>query len=157
MFGLDASGKTCILQRLTKDTFEKTLPYSSTSVHEVNHRRAKLSMWELDRHERGLWRHYYTGVNAIVYVVDAADAERLEKAKAELQTLLGVDDLRDIPLLVYANKQDVGGAATAAAISDALGLSDVRGREVEVQACSAATGEGVWDGIEWLAFAVNPS
>lgn len=44
---------------------------------------------------------------------------------------------------VFANKQDLMGAATAAEISERLMLTRVRDRIWQIQACSAVTGEGV--------------
>ena len=40
------------------------------------------------------------------------------------------DELRDAILLVFANKQDLPNAMTAAEITEKLGLSQLRGRTV---------------------------
>ena len=40
------------------------------------------------------------------------------------------DELRDAVLLVFANKQDLPNAMTAAEITEKLGLSQLRGRNV---------------------------
>lgn len=42
---------------------------------------------------RPYWRHYYTGTQGIIYVVDATDAARLELATLELRTLAKDDQL----------------------------------------------------------------
>lgn len=54
---------------------------------------------------RPLWRHYYYNTQAIVFVVDAADTDRLQEAGGELTKLMLERELRDVPLLIYANKQ----------------------------------------------------
>jgi len=51
-------------------------------------------------------------------------------------------DLRKAALLVYANKQDVRGAMTAAEISHQLGLTRIKDHTWHIQACCALTGEG---------------
>lgn len=40
------------------------------------------------------------------------------------------DELRDAVLLVFANKQDLPNAMTAAELTDKLGLNHLRGRKV---------------------------
>lgn len=39
---------------------------------------------------RPLWRHYFQGLNALVFVVDSNDYERMEEAKEEMQRMLNV-------------------------------------------------------------------
>ena len=59
------------------------------------------------------------------------------------------DKLQNVPLLVYANKQDLVGSATANEIADKMDLVAIRDRPWQIQACSAKTGEGLTEGMEW--------
>ncbi len=43
-----------------------------------------------------------------IYVVDSADPGRLEESRVQLDELLVEDKLTGVPLLVFANKQDLG-------------------------------------------------
>jgi len=79
-------------------------------------------------------------------VVDAGDRERVFEAREELAEMLKSDDLCDAVLLVYANKQDMPNAMTAAELTDNLGLYDIRQRDWYVQETCATTGEGLNDG-----------
>ncbi len=45
------------------------------------------------------------GVQVLIYVVDSNDRGRLEEARAELQSMLKDEDLKNAVVLVYANKQ----------------------------------------------------
>ena len=56
---------------------------------------------------RSLWRHYYPGTQLLLFVVDAQDAGRLDAARDELATVLREAELRTVPLIVMANKQDL--------------------------------------------------
>ena len=46
--------------------------------------------------------------------------------------MLEEDELRDAIILIFANKQDLPNAMTAAEITDKLGLNQMRGRKVEI-------------------------
>ena len=52
--------------------------------------------------------------------------------------------------MIYANKQDLMNAASAADIAEGLGLHHIKDRDWQIQACSATSGEGVRDGMEWV-------
>jgi signal recognition particle receptor subunit beta len=66
--------------------------------------------------------------------------------------LLEDDRLRDSPILVLANKQDLPEAASPAEVTEKLGLYKLRsGRDWYVQRTTAVTGEGLVDGLAWLA------
>ena len=43
----------------------------------------------------------------MVFVVDSSDEERLAECVEELTSLLSEEGLMKVPLLVYANKQDL--------------------------------------------------
>ena len=58
--------------------------------------------------------------------------------------------MKDATLLVFANKQDLPGAMTAADVSDALGLSALKSRQWAIHRCSAILGEGLTEGLDWL-------
>lgn len=42
------------------------------------------------------------------------------------------------------------GRLTPAQVSEALGLTDLRQREWQIMGCSALTGEGLFEGMDWL-------
>ena len=54
-------------------------------------------------------------------------------------------------LLVFANKQDLAGALGAVEIAEVLGLGSeqFKNRHWSIVACSAVTGEGLAEGIDW--------
>ena len=83
----------------------------------------------------------------IIFVVDSNDRERIPEAREELQRMLNEDELRDAILLVFANKQDLPNAMNA----EKLGLQSIRQREWFIQATCATTGDGLFEGLEWLS------
>ena len=75
-------------------------------------------------------------------VVDSTDRERLETAREELAKMLAHENLKNAVVLIFANKQDLKGAMTAAEVSEGLGLHNHKEHAWHIQACCALTGEG---------------
>ncbi|PWA23255.1 hypothetical protein CCH79_00018983, partial [Gambusia affinis] len=71
-----------------------------------------LQLWDIGGQPRfrSMWERYCRGVSAIVYMVDAADPEKIEASKNELHNLLDKPQLQGIPVLVLGNKRDLPGA-----------------------------------------------
>lgn len=56
---------------------------------------------------RPLWRHYYTGTQGLIFVVDCADKDRIEEARQELHRIINDREMKDAIILIFANKQDL--------------------------------------------------
>merc|ERR1712151_1321483 len=143
ILGLDNAGKTTILYRLQVDEVVQTIPTIGFNVETVQYKNIKFQVWDLGGQTsiRPYWRCYYPNTDAIIFVVDSADSERMPVAKGELAAMLEEDDLKDSILLVFANKQDQKGAMNAQQISDALGLPEVRTRQWSIQETSGLKGK----------------
>ncbi len=85
----------------------------------------------------------FTSLLFQIYVIDSADRKRFEETGQELEELLLEEKLERVPLLVYANKQDLLTAAPASEIAQGLGLHNLRDRIWQIQACSAIKSEGI--------------
>jgi ADP-ribosylation factor protein 1 len=153
MVGLDAAGKTTILYKMKFGEVVQTTPTIGFNVETVEYKNLKFNVWDVGGQDkiRKLWRFYYENARGIIYVVDANDHTRVEQAKGELDVLLNEPLLRDASLLVFANKQDLPQALSVAEITEKLGLNTVRGRQWKVQGSIATSGEGLYEGFDWLA------
>jgi len=69
--------------------------------------------------------------------------------------MLAEDELRDAKLLVFANKQDLPNAMPVAEITQKLALNSLRQRSWYIQATCATSGEGLYEGLDWLANNIN--
>merc|ERR1712151_258667 len=90
------------------------------------------------------------GTNALIFVVDSNDRDRIEDAREELCKFMSEDELRDAVLLVFANKQDLPNAMLASEVTEKLGLQSMRRRRWFVQPACATTGDGLYEGLDWL-------
>merc|ERR1719384_2298057 len=116
-----------------------------------------LTVWDVGGRSkiRPLLRHYYEGKTALVFVVDSNDRDRIQDAKIQLDELLAEEQLKGIPVLVFANKQDLRGALAPAELADELGLPLVRDNQWHVQGSCATTGDGILEGLDWLSAAME--
>jgi small GTP-binding protein len=156
MLGLDAAGKTTILYKLKLGEVVSSVPTIGFNVETVEFQKVKFTVWDVGGQDkiRQLWKHYYQNTQALIYVVDSSDKERVEIAREELQKMLAEDELKDAVLLVLANKQDMC-VMSVSEVVEKLGLHTLRGREWNIQGTCALTGDGLHEGFSWLSKATS--
>ncbi|KAJ4884307.1 ADP-ribosylation factor 2-B [Raphanus sativus] len=153
MLGLDAAGKTTILYKLKLGEIVTTIPTIGFNVETVEYRNISFTVWDVGGQDklRPLWKYYFQNTQGLIFVVDSNDRDRVVEARDELHRMLNEDELRDAVLLVFANKQDLPNAMNAAEITDKLGLHSLRQRRWYIQSTCATSGEGLYEGLEWLS------
>ena len=127
------------------------------NVETVSHKNVKFTIWDLGGQSsiRPYWRCYFSNTQAIVYVVDSNDEERLGISKQELSALLEEEELAELPLLVFANKSDLPTALAPGKVSESLGLAGIKNRQWAIFQSSAVKGEGLYEGLDWLVAAMK--
>lgn len=153
VLGLDNAGKTTILYRLQVGEVVSTIPTIGFNVETVQYNNIKFQVWDLGGQTsiRPYWRCYYPNTQAIIYVVDSSDTERMSTAQDEFHAILQEEELKDSVILIYANKQDLPGALDAAAVSEALNLHTIKNRQWSIFKTSAIKGDGLFEGLDWLS------
>ncbi|XP_043088031.1 ADP-ribosylation factor-related protein 1 isoform X1 [Puntigrus tetrazona] len=140
--------------------------------------KARLMFWDLGGQEelQSLWDKYYAESHGVIYVIDSTDEERLGESKNAFvifrdltvnetpvgrsgfisvfrtEKMISSEVLEGVPLLVLANKQDVENCLSVPDIKTAFSdcAPKIGKRDCLVQPCSALSGQGVNDGIEWM-------
>nr|KAG5708008.1 hypothetical protein BaRGS_025146 [Batillaria attramentaria] len=110
MVGLDAAGKTTILYKIKLNEVVSTIPTIGFNVETVTPvKGVTFTVWDVGGQDkiRPLWRHYFQNSQGVLYVVDSADRERLVESREELHNVLSSDEMRGVPVVVLANKQDL--------------------------------------------------
>ncbi|KAG8256538.1 ADP-ribosylation factor protein 3 [Homalodisca vitripennis] len=153
LLGLDNAGKTTLLKKLASEDVTHITPTQGFNIKSVQCDGFKLNVWDIggQRKIRPYWRNYFENTDVLIYVIDSADRKRLDETGYELSELLMDEKLLGVPVLVYANKQDLLHAASAADIAQALALHMIKDRPWQIQACSATAGEGIKEGMEWVS------
>jgi small GTP-binding protein len=153
MVGLDAVGKTTIMYKMKLGDTVKTIPTIGFNVEQIEYKKLSITLWDIGGQDkiRDLWKHYYENSEAIIYVVDSSDTSRIELATEELFKMLDSEELKDAPLLIYANKQDLPGALSPSELTEKMNLRSIKKREWLVQGASARDGTGLTSGLDWMA------
>ncbi|XP_065345098.1 ADP-ribosylation factor-like protein 4C [Cloeon dipterum] len=167
MLGLDSAGKTTALYRLKFEQYINTVPTIGFNCEKVKGtlgraRGVTFLVWDVGGQEklRPLWRSYTRCTDGIVFVVDSVDAERMEEARMELLRTAKAPENAGVPILVFANKQDLPGARDPKEVEKLLGLLEspsqgpsgapIAAPLYHVQPACAITGDGLHEGMEHL-------
>lgn len=150
---MDNAGKTTTLYKLLLGDVIASQPTVGSNVEQIPYKNLIFEIWDLggQANLRSAWAAYLRATDAVIMVVDSTDRARVGITKAELFTLLGNKDISDVPVLVLANKQDLKDAMDVAELSQALTLHLIRKHDWHIQPSSAITGEGLLDGLGWIA------
>eukprot|EP01135_Chromosphaera_perkinsii_P012121 Nk52_evm1s2586 gene=Nk52_evmTU1s2586 len=133
--GLDNAGKTTILYQILMNEVVVTTPTIGSNVEEVTYKNLRFLVWDVGGQDslRSTWSTYYTNTKCLIMVIDSTDRERLSISKSELYQMLASDDLKRSHILIYANKQDVKGAMSAAEITETLNLTSIKEHQWHIQ------------------------
>lgn len=140
--------------------FDKIPPTVGQNIGNLKMGQVDLLVWDLGGQPglRQIWDKYSGEAHAIIYVVDAADAQRFPESAVVFENFLKREDAKDAPVLVLANKCDLDDAANAAVVGEAMRMVSVCDvRTGHLHTISGRTGEGVEEAMAWLGKALKQS
>jgi ADP-ribosylation factor-like protein 3 len=157
ILGLDNAGKTTILRKLSDQDITAVAPTQGFAIKSLTTNDFKLNVWDIGGQKsiRPYWNNYYGSTDAIIFVIDSADRRRMEETGIELNQLLEEEKLAGVPLLIFANKQDLLNALAPGEITAGLNLHAIRDRQWQIMPCSAKSGDGLQDGLEFIVSELN--
>jgi small GTP-binding protein len=155
--GLDNAGKTTVLYRMLHgdSNTPHTAPTVGFNVENLQIKGLNIQTWDLGGQEllRTYWPAYMTSLDALVYVIDATDHERLALSKRELFKLVSspVMDTGSLPLLLLLNKVDLPNPAKVSDMEALFEVEYIRERRpCRLFTTSCKTGHGLNNAFHWL-------
>ncbi|KAH8293875.1 hypothetical protein KR054_005930, partial [Drosophila jambulina] len=173
LLGLDNAGKTTILKQLASEDITtvrmiaanccrlphkirseplQVTPTAGFNIKSVAADGFKLNVWDIGGQWkiRPYWKNYFANTDVLIYVIDCTDRARLPEAGSELFEMLMDNRLKQVPVLIFANKQDMPDAMSAAEVAERMSLVQLQGRTWEIKACTAVDGTGLKEGMDWV-------
>lgn len=155
VIGLDDAGKTTFVKRMQTGKFTHPSRTMGMNFDRVQIGNLILEIVDLGGQKAfitSIWPSFLKGFyELILYVIDSSDKIRLSITEKEFTRLIRTDSLKETPICVLANKQDLQKAMSSGEIALKLRLADAsRGRTFQIIPTSMLTGEGFDDVISWI-------
>ncbi len=152
--GIDNAGKTTIIDIFSKQKLTKTIPTVGVNLEQIGFSEIDFEVNILDmggqKHFRLLWVDYLNTVDAILYVIDSSDHERLDETINEFRKMLVLTEVNAVPILVLLNKTDLPNSMNSMSIGDKLSVfPELANRDWNIIETSAVTTKGLIEMFKW--------
>lgn len=156
--GLDGAGKASIWEKLKISSAAKSVSSSfGTVITEFTYKNSTLASLDMGGRTVSLDTHtllhcYGSSIKGVVLVVDGSDKVRMDELSLfTSQYYQKIEELQTVPLLVFLNKMDILSSLSPVEAIDRLKLHSLKLKCFQVQQCCASTGDGLYEGFEWLS------
>lgn len=157
MTGLRGAGKTSLLHHMQLGSIGNSAAGTPANIETACHRGptavVSCSAWDVDpktQMPERVMRALYKKAQALIFVVDCGDGDKVTQANECLKTLLQDEDLQTLPILVFANKQDAKDITPMPRLAKALELQRFK-QPWFIQGSNGKSGDGVFAGLDWIA------
>ena len=98
----------------------------------------------------------FKNAKGIIFVIDSHDRDRLEEDfMDDFNYLLCHEDLKNLPVLIMANKQDLDSALSVEEIIKKIEFEKFKDKTWLALGTSIITGEGIEEGLDWMISILN--
>jgi ADP-ribosylation factor protein 6 len=155
MFGLSGAGKTTILYLLKIGEKVTTIPTIGFNVETFENENCdkNIEIWDVGGMTkiRPLWKHYLSDIKGLIWVYDISNEKEIEESQNELINILTDSKIsQNIPLLIYANKEDLNKNESNIEIFINNIQKYIEYRPYYIQKCNINDLESYKNGLSWL-------
>ena len=166
MFGFYAAGKTSIINYLKNKIGDNTydggfgsflyiepkLNYKGLSVIEIDIGDCFGVRYYARREGRNKMNQAFKDAKGIIFVIDSCDIDSLEDYFffEDFDYILSLEDLKNLPILILVNKQDLDKALSPEEIIKKIGFEKLKEKIWLAVGTSVKTGEGIEKGFDWM-------
>eukprot|EP01013_Petalomonas_cantuscygni_P041186 TRINITY_DN735_c1_g1_i1.p2 TRINITY_DN735_c1_g1~~TRINITY_DN735_c1_g1_i1.p2 ORF type:complete len:193 (-),score=13.06 TRINITY_DN735_c1_g1_i1:706-1284(-) len=153
ILGLSGAGKTALLYKLHLGKNIPTIPTLGFNIETIKREGLAISMWDVSSKPRlrPLIYHYYERSEVVVFVVDSTQPADYDEVAEAIGEVYARDYMKDVPLLVLANKQDAVEAVPPQQVVEALQRRDaLPAGEWNLVGTSVTEGMGLEEAMHWL-------
>ena len=156
MLGLDGAGKTTMLSKFKIGEIVKLPSITGFNVEILSYKGLSFTVWDIGGQDkiRELWKHNYPNTDGLIFVVDSNNRDRIGYAAEQLKKILSEEELKDCPILVFANKQDLDNSLHPSEVTEKLGKGQFKRITWLVQGVSCTLEKGIKEGLDWMASAL---
>ncbi|KAL4438093.1 hypothetical protein ABPG74_016872 [Tetrahymena malaccensis] len=157
IFGLDNAGKTTILYYMKLNKIVATITTVGFNLEDFQYKNILFTAFDIQQNQNTMLinHHYYNDCDAIVFVIDSSNTQRFTEAKESLEFMYQDPILKNIPLLVLANKQDKAELSVQKIEEDLKLNLNENIKNYHIQGCSSITCQGIKEGFDWLVNIFN--
>ena len=152
--GLDAAGKTSLLEYLISGETAETVPTTGINSERIRLKgNTVFDIYDLPGQKslHNLWNNYLIKTDLIVFVLDAADIKRLQEARDLFWEIYSHEANPHTPICIIANKQDLKGSFNVEQIKNFFQLDGLSTDcKYNVFGTSARTGLGIVEAFQWI-------
>ena len=155
--GVKGAGKTTLLGNLRLGVIE---PHQNIELgmQTIKYKNMKFTSLDLDAFPLNSipYENLYKGYEGIIFIVDSQDKKKMKYVLPYFKKLLAEKDLENIPILIFANKQDIDAKVMSLQeISKIFELPNIINRQYYINGLCAFTNEGLNDALFWLSHVIN--
>lgn len=151
MLGLDNAGKTTIINRLkSEEGLGESTPTIGFDIHTILWKDCELKIFDVGGAATHFWSHYYSDLDALVFVVDSTDKARLEIIKMECKKIRHGLKGRPYVTVILLNKQDLKEAIGVDKFLDYTQLDLIFESDIILQKCSGLENWGLKEAMDKL-------
>lgn len=154
--GLDNAGKSTIIKTILHQDINKVIPTMGFEINTVAFEGFQLNIWDIGGQQtlRSFWFNYFDRLDALIWVIDLSNLQRLNENFKEMRKVLNNEKLIGLKILIYLNKMDLVAKEEIPKVKEqvtrVLELDQIESDKWRIFESSAHDVDSVAKGLKWI-------